>query len=365
MHAKQSFYEINPAQSRKLAEQLADRIRQSIRKKRFHAGDTLPSYHELARLAGTSLRIPREAIAILTGEGLVATRRGKGTVVLDRTGIPDTCARILLVHPNGHGAYYLGVLMEETDRLLTDAGYVVTRVALRKDESGKYDFRLLKQLLEHIGFVSILIFAYDDRTLQPIAQSGLPYVVCTFLPIRYTGAAGRIAYSHRLAVPALIRHCQKARVKRILQVVTIPWLLDTEDDLIKAGFEVESVRMLYPTADIGKQERVERNTFEALMGRLAEKPLPDLIVFTDDFAARGGLSALAQLRIRYPEDVKLVAWSNRHFGPVAPVSLTRMSMDPFAHAQTIARAYLAFLRTGTLPKGVSIGPVYIKGMSFP
>ncbi len=365
MKANASFFKINPAQSTRLAEQLADKIRKALRKGLYRPGDTLPSYHELARLAGTSLRIPREAISILVGEGLVAACRGRGTIVLKRKHNSIDNGRILLVHPNGHGAYYLGALMEETDRLLTDAGYIVTRVAMRKNSNGKYDFNLLKHLLSHANFTSGLVFAYDDQTIEPIAKSGLPYVICTFRPIKYSGAHGRINYSHRLAIPELIRHCHKAKIKRILQVVTVPWLLDVHDDLTNAGFEVENIRKRYPIADIGKQEQVERSTFELLCKWLKEKPLPDLIVFTDDFATRGGILALTERGIRYPKDVKLVAWSNRHFGPVAPVSLTRMSMDPFDHAKTIANSFLAFLRTGSLPKNVTIGPAYIKGDSFP
>ena len=350
---------------KRLSDRLAGAIRTAIRHGRLKPGDRLPSFQELARQIGTSARIPREAVRLLVGKGLLTARRGFGTVVLDPNAAGNKREHILLVHPNGHGAYYLGVLIEEIDRLITDAGFMVSRVALRKDGDGTYDFTVLNQLLNTDDFAAALVFAYDDKTIGPVAASGIPYAACTFRPIKYGGACGRIDYTHWSALPRFIRHCRAAKVKRILQIVTVKWLLDATEDLRAAGFKVESIYESYPTADVGKQEKVERNTFRVLNRWLKTHPLPDLILFTDDFASRGGILALAHNGIRYPRDVKVVAWSNRHFGPVAPVSLTRMLMDPFDHARTVTNAFLPFLRTGHFKRNACIGPTYVKGESFP
>jgi len=355
----------NPASRKRLSEQMADALRLAIRSHRLKPGDRLPPFPVMARKAGTSERIPREAIQILASEGLVAARRGVGTVVLNRQIAAKPRENVLLIHPNGHGAYYLGVLIEETDRRLSEAGYCVSRIATNKNASGGYDFRLLKRVLDSENHSAALVFAYDDAVIAPVAGSGIPYVVCTFRPIRYSGAKGRIDYSHHTAFPAFISHCRKSGVRRILLVNTVRWLLDASSELASAGFAVETFELPYPTADIGKQAAVEQATYAALLKRLTDRELPDLILFTDDFAARGGILALAQLGIRYPEDVRLVAWSNRHFGPIAPVTLTRMTMDPFAHAEILSQAFLTYLRTGRFRKVPTIGPVYQKGRSFP
>ena len=356
---------IDPASSERLSEQLADVIRVAIRRRQLKPGDLLPPITSLASESRVSDRVPREAIAILAGEGLVFPRRGIGTIVLDTRNHNPRNKRILLVHPNGHGAYYLGILMEEIDRLITEDGYGVSRIAMRKREDGSYNFDALNHLLNNDDFAAALVFAYDDKTIAPVAASKIPYAVCTFRPIKYDGACGRIDYTHRSALPQFIRHCRTSGIKRILQVVTVKWLLDATEDIRAAGFEVESIHEPYPTADVGKQEIVERSTFNALCRWLQTHTLPDVILFTDDFATRGGILALTHCNIRYPKDVKVVAWSNRHFGPVAPVSLTRMVMDPFSHAQTVANAFLPFLRTGRFKKNARIGPTYVKGDSFP
>ena len=359
-----AFPPLDPSAPGSLVDQLAERLRAAIRSRQLRPGDRLPSFPALAEMAGTSPRIPREAIALLVGEGFVAARRGAGTVVLDRKSRSERNKRILLIHPNEHGAYYLGILMEEIDRLITDAGYNVSRIAMRKDAKGDYDFSVLERQLRIGNFAAALAFAYDDKTIRPLTTSSVPFVTCTFYPFKFPNAKGRIDYSHRSALPAFIRHCRQRKISRVLQIATIPWLLDATDDLRSAGFEVENITLPYPKSNIGKQEQVERDTFTALDRWLCAHPLPDLILFTDDFASRGGILALTRQGIRFPQDVKVVAWSNAHFGPVAPVTLTRMVMDPFAHAKLAANAFLAFLRTGKFTKRICLGPRYSKGESF-
>ena len=198
--------QIDPASAERLSEQLANAIKCAIRNHLLRPGDCLPPIALLAKECRTSVRVPREAIAILAGEGIVTARRGIGTIVLDKRNYATRNKRILLVHPNGHGAYYLGVLMEEVDRLITEDGYAVSRIAMRKREDGSYSFEPLNHLLINNDFSAALVFAYDDKTITPIAASGLPYVVCTFRPVKYEGACGRIDYTHRSALPQFIRH---------------------------------------------------------------------------------------------------------------------------------------------------------------
>lgn len=358
------FSPLDPSAPGSLVDQLAERLRAAIRGRQLRPGDRLPSFPALAEMTGVSPRIPREAVARLVGEGLLAARRGAGTVVLDRKSRSERNKRVLLVHPNEHGAYYLGILIEEIDRMITDAGYGVSRVVLRKTAKGDYDFSVLERQLRSGNFAAALAFAYDDKTLRPLTTSNVPFVTCTFYPFKFPNARGRIDYSHRSALPAFIRHCRQRKIRSVLQIATIPWLLDATDELQSAGIEVENISLPYPKSNIGKQEQVERDTFTALDRWLDAHPLPDLILFTDDFASRGGILALTRHGIRFPEDVKVVAWSNTHFGPVAPVTLTRMEMDPFAHAKLAANAFLSFLRTGKFTNRICLGPRYSKGESF-
>jgi DNA-binding LacI/PurR family transcriptional regulator len=74
--------------------------------------------------------------------------------------------------------------------------------------------------------------------------------------------------------------------------------------------------------------------------------------------------ALVELRIRVPEDVKVLTMTNKGFAPVFPVSLARVEIDPVANGAAIAEEALMRLegrrRAAPLPR-----PIFIPGTSMP
>lgn len=61
--------------------QIADELRLKITSGRLKTGDSLPTEMELCEAEGISRHTAREALRILTEDGLIARRRGAGTVV--------------------------------------------------------------------------------------------------------------------------------------------------------------------------------------------------------------------------------------------------------------------------------------------
>ena len=57
----------------------------------------------------------------------------------------------------------------------------------------------------------------------------------------------------------------------------------------------------------------------------------------------------------------VVSWANRDRGPVSLRPLSRMEMDVAAIGETLARCVLDYLRTGSFPQGVVVGPAWIDG----
>ena len=100
------------------------------------------------------------------------------------------------------------------------------------------------------------------------------------------------------------------------------------------------------------------------MSRLERKPRPALVFFSDDYIAMGGLMALAHHGLRIPRDIKVVSFANTGFGPVAPVSLTRLAMDPHRDGKNIASALVSYLQTGRFGSTIVVRPDYIMGCSF-
>ena len=91
---------------------------------------------------------------------------------------------------------------------------------------------------------------------------------------------------------------------------------------------------------------------------------PDVVFFTDDYAAQGGLIALKNLGLRIPEDVAVVSHANKGHGPVWEKPLTRLEMDPVAHGKALAREIAAYLRGGTFPSRFVLGSKWVEGKTF-
>jgi DNA-binding LacI/PurR family transcriptional regulator len=108
--------------------------------------------------------------------------------------------------------------------------------------------------------------------------------------------------------------------------------------------------------------RVQRATDEFAV-RLAKdrKWLPDLLFFRDDLLATGAFVALLDAGVRIPADVRVATGANKGLGPPFPRPLTRMVLDNAAVGKRLASCVLEYLRTGTFPQGVTVGPDYVKG----
>lgn len=77
-------FSLDHTASANLSAQLADGLRDAIVSGYYRKGETLPTIVELARALGTSVQVPRKAIAALASENLVSPRRGVGCVVVGR-----------------------------------------------------------------------------------------------------------------------------------------------------------------------------------------------------------------------------------------------------------------------------------------
>ncbi|NKC68238.1 FadR/GntR family transcriptional regulator [Vagococcus fluvialis] len=70
-----------------LAEQVAIELEKLIQKNEFKKGDKLPNEFELAEILNVGRGTIREAIKILSSKNVVEIKRGKGTFVVEQTGI--------------------------------------------------------------------------------------------------------------------------------------------------------------------------------------------------------------------------------------------------------------------------------------
>ena len=104
---------------------------------------------------------------------------------------------------------------------------------------------------------------------------------------------------------------------------------------------------------------------EAVIGRLGgKKNLPDLLFFSDDYVAFGGLVGLATCGIRIPDEMRVLTLSNVGFEPVFPVPLAQIRIDPRANGAAIAAKVLAQMEGRSFSDPLP-SPEFVAAASFP
>ena len=352
-----------------LVSQVADGFRQAIRNGFYRAGETLPTIRALAPQLGVSVRVTAEAVKVLAAEGLVAPRPRLGSVVLARN---ETLWKgtVLLVLPDGYG-YYHTELSGRIRQQLVEAGYLCMQVvvpgALDARRRTLYDVSTLEFMLGRRVDLAVLLFNCT-KAVRVLCRHNVPYAVVGDCAKEQPGCIGRVPFDVDAAMNAFVAHCRSVGVRRVVQVCKGGAESSVAAPLSAAGIKVVS-KVISPRRD-GRQGRlwdIQQATIDLFRTWTSGKSFtwPDLIYVTDDYVASSVLLALEHLRVLVPDDVRLVVFSNRGYGPVAWNSLARIENDVREHGGVVASGVLAFLETGSFPQGLRMEASYFVGDSFP
>lgn len=316
-----------------LPEQVAEGFRKAIYTGYYKPGDTLPARSDIAKALNVSLRVPREAIAILAAENLIRPRRGVGCTVLSNR---ETLykGRILLVNRfTAEGSYFCGMMMAEVRRCLSCAGYSYSCVTVDMKAKRKYSCNTtsLKEALRSRYDVALAVF--PDKAMTRLLRKALPTIF-----IDGTEQDSETIQTGGGSVPdEMVCRCRTCGIKKIMYAGYDNYSGEVRQ-LRSKGFKVEHL----PVRLNGKPltlENLERYAFDSCLSRFSNRKkgtIPQLIYFADDYIARGGLTALLTLGIRVPEEIKVVTLSNKGFAPVFPVSLAQYEHDPVAFGRYVA-----------------------------
>ena len=326
MTAKHRF-SINRNLALPLAEQVADGLRKGIDAGLYRAGDTLPSYAELADALGVSSRVTCEAVKMLAAEGRVLVRPRSGCRVVG-TSEKVRRGRILAVlHDYQIASYHAMTLVAEVMRRAVAAGFQFETVYVPIARNGICDMTPLEDALRS---PFSLVFSYHavQRVERRLGTCGIPYVFIGDTA-SVPGAAMRMSSSSPDAVNALARRC-------VALGVTSAWVAGygrsmrqshVASELAAAGIAVEWMPIQLRFG-FGFLQDIERAGYETAMGRFAAgRPRPDAAIVLDDYYLRGVLSAFARLGIGFPRDIRLAGLVNAGFAPATPVPLACMLVD--------------------------------------
>lgn len=345
-----------------LAEQMFQGLKKAIVKEYYKPGETLPGIRELAVSAGVSEKVSRLALARLAEIGWCVSKRGFKSVVADRG--KERLGKVLLFNSETGFGFHASRMVGAIRSRLLKADYRLTAISaydIRKDGSSRL---LSESLKEHWDLVIELGMRPGAR--RAIEESGWPFLVLgdggKCVPSAAENCVGRIELWTGLAVPEFVRACVKKGVRSVVQFLYAEGGFDVAELLKMPGISCETIRIPRSRNPFGMYSGGYEQTV-ALLKKVGGR-LPDVILFTDDHLAQGGLLALMERGIRIPEDVKVVTHANRGLGPFWVKPLTRLEMDPIAQGTAIAKAVLEYFTTAQLPSGLVLGSEWRLGRTF-
>ena len=359
------WHRLDPAAEDTLTTQLAENLRRAMANGVFRAGDRLPGLRQMAKLCGTSVQVPIDAVKTLAEEGLVKPRPRVGCVVLGKSR-KLWHGRILMVQVGAHSNYGQNVFCAEMASLLNAANWRVSHFHVPRRKDGYCNLKELARALAEKADL-VLLPAYDPPVVEVVRKSGIPFMLLSARAgeRREPGCIGSTAWTDGQAFADFTAHCREAGVHRILAVrLASP---RTPEFLAPRlpGVDVEYMSLTAELTD-WRAEAFSMLAYDAITARFSDRrrARPDLVYFADDYFAHGGLWALQRLGLRAPDDVKVVSLCNYGNAPFYPRLLTRIEYNHFEYAAKTVRAILRYLRSGQPPGTVFYSPQYKRGETF-
>ena len=336
-------FKIDRARRGDLASQVADGLRTAIETGYYRPGDILPPVRDLGELLGVSMVVAVHAVDIIREEGLISPRPRVGSVVCAKDR-PLWKGHVVIVVPPGCGNPYENMVFACLRDTLTSAGYLATPVTVAPSRPGRYDdFALLDTVLRQQTDLVVQLQAQENIT-RHLAKAKVPFVRLAPFCTRPPNCAGILRLDDDLAIPDFAAHCREAGVRRVIQVSGFPHS-DVTAALEAVGVKVATVSVPDGVeSGTGYELAVwARDFFADTLAKKGRAWLPDVLFFNDDHLTTG---------------------ANRNYGPVFAKPLTRMEMDSAAIGEKLAECVMDFLRDGTFPEGIVVGPRYIRGETF-
>lgn len=304
------------------------------------------------------------AVKALTADGLVSPRSRRGSIVLGKRE-QLWRGRVLVVLPEGDYGYYQTAFIGRMRSCLSKAGYLFTQATVPLVGGKRYDTSILDVVLNHPVDLAVMLFDCP-QVERKLAKSGVRYVGVMTPVSDVPNCLGRIWADASSAINAFVSHCVKAGVRRVVQVGKGAGEHDASQPLRAAGIEVEvwNVSARRGERRLDALQSATIKLFRELSGS-GRMTCPDLFYFTDDYLASAAILSLEHLRIRVPEDVKVVTHSNVGHVPISWCELTCIETDPVIDGEKVARCLLSCLKGEGLDPTVVLAPSYRIGESFP
>lgn len=312
--------------------QLKQQLRWLIASGQIQPGEKLPSVRQLASHLGINFQTVRAAYQKLEAEGLVATRHGSGTVVLefDPLRVAQQVSRVRthtvgVLVPRLSNPFYPVFLQGVED--IARQSHILLFICNTDDDppTGKayLDLLIAKQVDGLIVAPCGLAFDYQENPTS-LDQAGSP------MPVVYVDRPGEAGYAVLLdsegagyaATKHLIRHGHR-QIGLITCVVDSPTIRQCLSGYTQALKEegLDNDLNLIATASVFTIAA----GYEAAQVLLDASAFPTAIFAASDVLAVGVMQAIKERGLRIPEDIALVGYNNLAIATLVEPALTTVA----------------------------------------
>lgn len=349
-----------------MTEQVVVGLRDAIQNGVFQIGSRVPSFSDMASQLGVSQIVIRRAVGRLTKEGFLIPRQGYGVVVADPK-VPCWNGCVLFVTAEHKSIYITHFIAESLRYNLQKNGISLVHIVLTRDKDGKYQLDQLQRLMLQSVRLAV-VYNRDVSVLRWFEDKRCPYVSFgSFLKSADSVCVGRMFFGFASALDSLMKCPVMKTVRRVLFVglSNNSLLLSAVRMFTKAGIDCAKY-VVRPLPGIPRPESFQRSVMEDFMSKKSPLSIvkPDLVFFTDDYIASGGLTAMLFLGIRVPEDVRVVSFANTGLGPVYVKSVTRLELDAREAAAIVSDAVVGYVTNGMFPSSLCLPVSFVAGETW-
>ena len=288
----------------------------------------------------------RHALQRLRKEGFLELKQGIGAVPTAKA----SCAfkgHVAFIGVGTTGSYFPSMLSIQLARRFREAGWDFAPVFIEAASDGLLDAAPIRQLAAN--GLDFAIVCVAERQIAAVCDDlAVPYVVLNGYTRDFPNARAVIREDFRKCFDELIEAFRLRGVKSVVEFDT-DRIIDRsfKNQLFEAGIAVQRVLCEWDSATPWTLADAKRTGHRAVAGLFAEPAHlahpPDVLLFDDDYLAVGGLTALHELGLRVPQDIRVVFYSNKGNEPVLGVEPTRIENDPVSYGDTVAAYVLKLL----------------------
>ncbi len=355
--------------------QIADQLRQQIIERYTTNERRLPPVRDLCKEYGVSVDTMRQALSVLSSEGIIRGTRGKGTFILER----PTANREKNASATGEsrgadikldemfiGLAYADIMAEfgyrmfrSLDKTLCSQGY---HYAFGNNGGDPHRELAYLRTLEKLGTATILAAPTQSNAVNPTYRKEICRIIDSGIVVIFTNLylpevpTPVVATDNYASMKMAMRHITDLGHRHIGFIGGTVITGDRDrwrgavDGLREAGIEPDmSLLMTMPIGPDGNSQ-----PYWPARNLLARTDRPTAIVCNNDVVAMEVFKAAGEMGIRIPEDLSIIGFDDlaecSHLNP--PLTTIRQDFEGMGKiaAEEIIQLWAEKERSGVMPK---------------